>query len=418
MYGYPKTNSPRLFTQGDLLEVLPARQRQIESEVNQLADDYIEKVDEKQLAASFLEKHILEVPEIIGHQSEWAQLEPESIKLPARESPYYDQLYSRLSQATMIDGQRITVLIPFKGNAELFRYKPRLISPLTPAGKIVDNEIELVFEGAPLNLAAMQKELTTTVGSIKEYLRWVANDVNQFNASIENIVLGTVSKRLLLKQQRNQLADNLGIPIRRRAKPPMVPPVIRKKIELPKVVRADEDPVLELAIYNHILIVCSDMTRIMEYSPKAFSKLDEEDLRFHFLVQLNGWYEGQATGETFNLAGKTDIILKAAGGNLFIAECKIWTGEKAFSEAIDQLLGYVSWRDTKTAIIVFNRKNKDFNEVLIKMESTIKAHQNFLQDLEPARQGQTERRYKFANKQDPSRHFLLSTLAFNVYSPS
>jgi hypothetical protein len=28
----------------------------------------------------------------------------------------------------------------------------------------------------------------------------------------------------------------------------------------------------------------------------------------HFLVQLNGQYEGQATGETFNFEGKTDMI--------------------------------------------------------------------------------------------------------------
>jgi hypothetical protein len=37
----------------------------------------------------------------------------------------------------------------------------------------------------------------------------------------------------------------------------------------------------------------------------------EEDLRQHFLVQLNGQYEGQATGETFNFQGKTDILIRA-----------------------------------------------------------------------------------------------------------
>ena len=43
------------------------------------------------------------------------------------------------------------------------------------------------------------------------------------------------------------------------------------------------------------------------------------------------------------------------GRNVFIAECKFWKGPKAFSEAIDQLLGYATWRDSKTAILVFNR---------------------------------------------------------------
>src|SRR5260370_4966399 len=55
--------------------------------------------------------------------------------------------------------------------------------------------------------------------------------------------------------------------------------------------------------------------------------MGEEDLRTHFLVQLNGVYEGQATGETFNFEGKTDILIRADGGNIFIAERKFWSGE-------------------------------------------------------------------------------------------
>jgi hypothetical protein len=65
---------------------------------------------------------------------------------------------------------------------------------------------------------------------------------------------------------------------------------------------------------------------------------------------LNGVFEGQATGETFNFQGKTDILIRAQGKNIFIAECKFWKGEKVFLETIDQLLSYLSWRDSKAAI--------------------------------------------------------------------
>jgi hypothetical protein len=34
--------------------------------------------------------------------------------------------------------------------------------------------------------------------------------------------------------------------------------------------------------------------------------------------------------------------------NLFIAECKFWSGPGAFAETINQLLRYVTWRETKT----------------------------------------------------------------------
>ena len=85
-----------------------------------------------------------------------------------------------------------------------------------------------------------------------------------------------------------------------------------------------------------------------------------------FLVQLNGAYEGQATGETFNGEGKTDILIRVEGKNIFVAECKFWSGEKAFLATIDQLLSYLCWRDTKAAVVVFNR-NAGFSAVLAKI---------------------------------------------------
>jgi hypothetical protein len=70
------------------------------------------------------------------------------------------------------------------------------------------------------------------------------------------------------------------------------------------------------------------MVHVMERSPSAFHHMDEEALRTHFLVQLNGHYEGQATGETFNYEGKTDILVRSGDRNIFIAECKFWGGPK------------------------------------------------------------------------------------------
>jgi hypothetical protein len=39
--------------------------------------------------------------------------------------------------------------------------------------------------------------------------------------------------------------------------------------------------------------------------------------------------------------------------------------EKAFLDTITQLLNYLSWRDTKASVIIFNR-NVDFSGMLIR----------------------------------------------------
>ncbi|MNY31252.1 hypothetical protein D3C86_1654080 [compost metagenome] len=89
---------------------------------------------------------------------------------------------------------------------------------------------------------------------------------------------------------------------------------------------------------------------------------------------------GSAGGETFNTVGKTDISLRYESSVVFIAECKYWKGEKSFLKTIDQLLSYLNWRDSKTAIINFVQ-NKEFTDVLSKIKLSVKDHPNFLKEL-------------------------------------
>jgi hypothetical protein len=166
-----------------------------------------------------------------------------------------------------------------------------------------------------------------------------------------------------------------------------------------------------MAKYEHILTVIGDMSAVMERSPQSFSGMKEEDLRHHFLVQLNGHYKGQATGETFNAEGRTDILMREKGKNIFIAECKFWRGPESVTEAIDQLLGYASWRDTKTALLLFNR-NKDFSSVLTKILETVKQHQNCLKQLRY--QSETGSRWLFHHRDDKHRELMLTVLAFEI----
>jgi len=77
------------------------------------------------------------------------------------------------------------------------------------------------------------------------------------------------------------------------------------------------------------------MALVMERSPKAFSEMDEESIRQHFLVQLNGQYEDRQQAKHLTSVGKTDILVRVEGQDIFIAECAFWKGEKYFTEKIE-----------------------------------------------------------------------------------
>lgn len=79
--------------------------------------------------------------------------------------------------------------------------------------------------------------------------------------------------------------------------------------------------------------------------------------------------------------------------------------------AIDQLLGYCHWRDTKTALTVFSRQ-KNFSKVLESMDSTVSEHAQFLKKLDYP--SSTGARYMFKNPTDADKHLYLTTLAFDL----
>jgi hypothetical protein len=220
-------------------------------------------------------------------------------------------------------------------------------------------------------------------------------------------------KRLLASRG---MAEGLGFRVRRRegASDTYKVPVERKKvIAAPKVPAGafKAEPVLDDAVYQDILSLIENMTHVMELSPGAFSAMGEEDLRTHFLVQLNGQFQGSATGETFNYEGKTDILIRADGRNIFIAECKFWEGPKAFLGTIDQLLSYLSWHDTKCAVIMFNR-NVDFSGVLQTIVERVPQHPNFKRDL--GKRSETSFKYIFGHPEDGNREMIVTVMSFNI----
>lgn len=321
------------------------------------------------------------------------------------------------SKPVHITGTEIEVEIPFTGEAEAFKIQPTAYTMSPPRAEVRGNVLALRIVGTNLNADGVRSDIDRTVNEIQNHLSTLRGNVAGLKTQLQNQVRSTIeSRRQKLLADRN-LVGGLGFKMKERpgTQQTFAAPEVRKKIAptLPAASSAPykPEPTLSNADYEHILGVLQNMVEVMERSPSAFVTMDEESIRSHFLVQLNGHYEGQATGETFNYQGKTDILVRSEGKNIFIAECKFWSGPKMLTDTIDQLLGYTSWRDTKVAVIVFNR-NKDFSRVLAAIPETAKNHANFKREL--AGSTETVFRYCFAHKDDKNRELFLTILAFDV----
>jgi hypothetical protein len=132
------------------------------------------------------------------------------------------------------------------------------------------------------------------------------------------------------------------------------------------------EPAITPEQYAGILQAIRDWGLAVERLPETFSPMPEEALRDNLLVSLNGQF-GAIGAEMFSRQGKTDILIQQPGGAVFIAECKFWDGPRAFEAAVDQLLGYLVWRDTKSALVLFVREG-DVTSIIKKANDAIKGH--------------------------------------------
>ncbi len=401
-----------LFSNRDLRDVLQHQEMELFREIDKIDGNRLLNTNVEDLCDYFEQKYKIEVPQlredeitVDQHETDVDVSQDPRRFIRDRSKPFY------------IKGTRVRFFIPYDGDPDLFKCQPSRFTLSPPRGNVSPEEVVITFTLVEHDADKVKSEFERTLTQIRQYLEWITSEASQFNASLRDKARQRIESRRqkLLKDQG--LVASLGFPLKRRPGVPQtyVVPTVRRKI-IPKPPKASTapfapEPVLDMQNYEHILSVISSMAKVIERSPKAFKQMQEEDLRNHFLVQLNGQYEGQATGETFNFEGKTDILIRVENRNIFIAECKFWRGPKSFGDAIDQLLGYTSWRDTKTALLVFNRGRR-LSRVLEQIPKVVEASPNFKRRIPYP--SETGFRFVLHHRDDPNRELILTVLVFEV----
>lgn len=401
-----------LFREADWFSVDQHQRQKMLTEIDSINGDRLLNTSIDDLCEYFEKKYKINVPDLLKDNIVVDQRETK-IDVSHDASRYF----SNPGEPFYVNGTTIEVTVPFEGDSELFKIQPSSYTLNPPQANIQNNRLIIRIQGTDLVAERVKNEINSIISSIEGYLSTLRSDTNNFNTQIKSVARASIEQRRnKLLKDRNLLHD-LGFKIKERdgETKTFVTPDVRRKIT-PTIPAASStpykpEPTLATSDYEHILTIIQNMVHVMERSPSAFTTMDEESIRSHFLVQLNGHYEGQATGETFNYQGKTDILIRSEGKNIFIGECQFWSGPKKLIETIDQLLGYSSWRDTKVAVIVFNR-NKDFSKVLESIQATSKTHGNFKRQLESKEE--TIFRYVFAHKDDSNRELYLTIMAFDV----
>ncbi|ROO52202.1 hypothetical protein EDC02_7109 [Micromonospora sp. Llam0] len=311
---------------------------------------------------------------------------------------------------------RFVLVVPFDGAMEVFTLRADTYGPNPPRVQALrPGEIRIAVDGPSDDPTDVRAQFDAQLDKVEEYLRWSRKQIEQHNTQIIGEVPGMVSRRRSQLRAARNLQAQLGFPIRRRPDADTYAVPIKRRALRP--VRAGAapatpfkpEPAMVDSDYQAALAVLRNSRNALERTPSLAQKLDEEQIRDLLLVNLNAHFEGDAAGEVFNGAGKTDILIRVDDRNIFIGECKIWAGPSTMDEALGQIFSYLVWRDTKAAILLFIR-NKGVAAAIQKAAEKIEAHPNYKRRGPLRSDDQLD--FVMRAQDDPDRQIQLALLPF------
>lgn len=417
-----KGYSKEFFNRTRVYTYLAALHSKMKTEVEQISDAEIISCELEEWATYLTKKYFI-VPISVFETNIEKKIFETKVK---KANPFCEYYYKR--DYIEVDGCRVTFIIPFDGDPNLFELQPSscILSSFAtqnfvyPQGNecgsfTLDYEYtkqELQNKGKTM-ADYVQKRFENEFSSYKTMIRNVNAEVDSFNNTLTTLAMELLEER---KKNANSFLDisnalqiplsisksalnTKPLPLKRIIRQPSIKPT--SKLSTPEECISDWD----YENINNIIAACG-MT--MEKTARTYFANTEEELRDNMLTTLNTHYDS-ATGETFRRIGKTDIHIEFDNKAAFIGECKIWHGKNLLQRTIQQVINYSTWRDSKVSVIIFNKNNQSFPAILSKIKNWV---ENNTASYTQPQANIWKCKY---HRQDMNVYIQLTILAFDLY---
>lgn len=413
--------SERLFGRSDLFTALQTHKNLARTQVESISREQFASATDDQIVDHLVSQHAVEPLQLYPDRAE------QSITETTVETRDWLRYGLEQGGSIRIPGLQITVKIPFTGDHGLFELAASTMELNRLAGEVDAPEggsagcLTLRFQFVhDVNEQTVKQTINSAIKSVVQNSQFQKGEIEQFERELRQTVAEAVARRRERLGGLSNLAKALNIPIAKRPGMPTLEPIpVQRRVvkQLPPVAAANQAAGFAITdeAYTNILRAIRAQGRTFEKTPATYSKFDEEELRDTILGNLNTHFEGGATGETFRARGKTDICIEQDNRAAFVGECKVWAGPEKLVEGLKQLLGYLTWRDCKTALVVFNKDRARFSEIVEKLPATLRQQADLY--VSEAKQDQPgEWRMTFKSLEDSGRIVIVQVMLYNLFT--
>ena len=399
-----------LFAKGMAENLFHALEQDMQKKIQSLTDEKILNVPEDKYIDYLIGEYSLETPVI---DFEHPTIEHRTVLIPNNYPSHYSDI-PRERECLCI-----RYYVDFKGDPELLRFHPSTwLSSGSGRFTISGHRLYTDILAETRDAGQVKRDFENEKDSAQKILAYLDGEIKAYNRGVPEMARRLFKSRKDAIKAKYAFISDLGTPTTSEIKEPKTysVPAISRRVKEPEAESRSrkvphQDPTIDENQFRQILKALYSVGAFYEKHPNVTSGMDENALRDLFLGQLQTTFSSDAAiGEAFNVHGKTDIMLKHGDGVLFVAECKFWKGKDSLLNAISQLLGYLSWRETKAALLIFADKTS-MSTVIAGVKENVPSHPNYLR--EESRTKESWFNYRFILNQDRSRQVLLAVQVFD-----
>lgn len=402
------------FRDYDLSQVITNQWATVKNKIDKMSNEEIMANNLDVLAENIYQEFFIEPVTIFEEDFSKRSIKQEKIQ------KYIEPFFRDYSgkKYVQVDGIIAEFYYPYTGDPNLFKCRASTFS-VSGYPEITVNKETVSFH-MECSLSEMNnanakdnllRNLEHALKEIRDGISYANKDVTLFNNSLKQQALKWLEEKKKKVEAFFNIATLFEVPIEKKEYAQTHISLKRNIVPVAKHYESSNYYGILDSDYKDILDSIKHTGSTYERTPSSYKALHEEDLRNTLLAALNATYKGDATGETFRNRGKTDICIERENRAAFVAECKMWTGQKEVGKAIDQLDGYLTWRDCKTALIYFV-KRKDFLKTLDSVEVALRAYDG-MRNVLPLDKNEFE--CLFLSKVNPGQQIKMRVILFNLY---
>jgi hypothetical protein len=199
-----------LFSQADLSSVLYGHEQKMLKEIDAFDGGRMLEESVESLCDHFEKEYRIEIPNL---DEAGITFDQEETKVDVRRTP--NRVLYDTRRTTHIPGTLFTFFVPYKGDQELFKCRPSAYNHNPPHAKVKAGELELAYPVTDQDAASIRAQFDRDLAQIRQWLAWMANDVEQFNSTVRAKARAKLETRKRRLEKDRELALGIGFPSRR-----------------------------------------------------------------------------------------------------------------------------------------------------------------------------------------------------------